>query len=573
MSVLAFTAAQQALISAPGSIFVDACPGAGKTQSIVQRFLERPNVVNRRGVALLSFTNAAVNEVKARCANQPHLLQVPNFVGTIDSFINRYIVGPLYRRQQGRWPSFKDRWHNLQGTTFNMGSAPKIIFRLEWFGFDDQGHAKLDSGSVPQDQQYAVAALKSYQIREACVEAANIYAQFSANGVMDAEGARRLMWRFLDDDYTGGKVGILLESRFAEVIVDEVQDCSANDIRLLEFLHGSGINLVMVGDMDQAIYGFRESTIDAVHEVARRVTIRHRLDDNFRSSPSICQLVNSLRFGGAIDKPAGRYQDTAEPIHILSVASFSKAKPPLINIVQECGASSSELIVLAHVGSHARSCAGGAAAPVTTSDRLLLLARSSSRARDRQSSARIREQAMQEFESILRGLADKRLLYLSDEEFYRTIGLTQRALREGCVRLIYRVDPFSIEPSQFKEEIKFGIDALGWDRWINLTPLRTPKGNVWRDKIVRSEDMLRWSTIHSFKGLQSPAVALVIPPESPKRACGVKHWKDQTPEEARRILYVGASRAEKLLILVIHKDQMSSVVECLERDKVQYVSH
>ena len=40
MSVLAFTAAQQALISAPGSIFVDACPGAGKTQSIVQRFLE-----------------------------------------------------------------------------------------------------------------------------------------------------------------------------------------------------------------------------------------------------------------------------------------------------------------------------------------------------------------------------------------------------------------------------------------------------------------------------------------------------------------------------------------------------
>ncbi|MGG7607853.1 UvrD-helicase domain-containing protein [Streptomyces sp. ZG43] len=44
-----------------------------------------------------------------------------------------------------------------------------------------------------------------------------------------------------------------LLSRFAEVVVDEAQDCSAADLAILQLLHDAGLPLVLVGDPDQAI--------------------------------------------------------------------------------------------------------------------------------------------------------------------------------------------------------------------------------------------------------------------------------------------------------------------------------
>lgn len=48
-----------------------------------------------------------------------------------------------------------------------------------------------------------------------------------------------------------------LRSRFAEVVVDEAQDCSAADLAILQSLHDASLPLVLVGDPDQAIYAWR----------------------------------------------------------------------------------------------------------------------------------------------------------------------------------------------------------------------------------------------------------------------------------------------------------------------------
>ncbi|MGH3908283.1 MAG: UvrD-helicase domain-containing protein, partial [Pseudonocardiaceae bacterium] len=42
--------------------------------------------------------------------------------------------------------------------------------------------------------------------------------------------------------------------------IDEVQDSNMNDLLLFHFLLDAGLNLVLVGDLDQAIYGFRGSS-------------------------------------------------------------------------------------------------------------------------------------------------------------------------------------------------------------------------------------------------------------------------------------------------------------------------
>jgi hypothetical protein len=170
----------------------------------------------------------------------------------------------------------------------------------------------------------------------------------------------------------------------------------------------------------------------------------------------------------------------------------------------------------------------------------------------------------------LRGLSSEALHYLSDREFLERVSLSNRVFRDGCLRVAYRSSPYSLQPRAFKEEIQKGVTAFGWDSWIDLSRLRTPSGNVWKDRVGHESGALASSTIHSFKGLQSPAVALVIPAASTSRRSGVEFWDRNEPDETRRVLYVGASRAEKLLLMVVHQSQIDAVSSCLERDKVPF---
>ena len=76
-----------------------AAPGSGKTWTSCRRFIWRaanwPHPVG--GLALLSFTNAAIREFKTATINvgQRDLLSDPNYVGTFDSFVERYILAPF----------------------------------------------------------------------------------------------------------------------------------------------------------------------------------------------------------------------------------------------------------------------------------------------------------------------------------------------------------------------------------------------------------------------------------------------------------------------------------------------
>jgi hypothetical protein len=185
-----FSPAQRALIDKPGSVFVPACPGAGKTQSIVERFIQRPGVPVRQGVALLSFTNAAINEARQRCDQRPDLLMAPNYVGTIDGFINRFIVTPLYKALTGSFPTFKDSWHTVQGTTFRV-SGVQLEFQLGWFAFDHEGgHARLVNHQVPYAQRSTATNLEDWQLEQANASASRLARRFLASGVMDCAATR-----------------------------------------------------------------------------------------------------------------------------------------------------------------------------------------------------------------------------------------------------------------------------------------------------------------------------------------------------------------------------------------------
>ena len=73
---------------------VRACPGSGKTRAFSARFAwdVATSKSARHGVAAMSFTNVAQEEVRRRVREMQVPDGHPHFVGTIDSFLLRYVV-------------------------------------------------------------------------------------------------------------------------------------------------------------------------------------------------------------------------------------------------------------------------------------------------------------------------------------------------------------------------------------------------------------------------------------------------------------------------------------------------
>ncbi len=101
-----------------------------------------------------------------------------------------------------------------------------------------------------------------------------------------------------------GDLALRLDSRLRHILVDEFQDTSLEQTRLLELLTagwvpGDGRTLFVVGDPMQSIYGFREAEVgmflaaraSGIGSVPLEPLVLHR---NFRSAPELVQWHNAV---------------------------------------------------------------------------------------------------------------------------------------------------------------------------------------------------------------------------------------------------------------------------------------
>ena len=96
------TPERRAYLDARGHIILTACPGSGKTTSIVKKLRAvslycSEHYGKHTGFACLSFTNKACAELKDKYKEMhDERLTFPNEVLTIDSFIMQYVVLPFW---------------------------------------------------------------------------------------------------------------------------------------------------------------------------------------------------------------------------------------------------------------------------------------------------------------------------------------------------------------------------------------------------------------------------------------------------------------------------------------------
>ena len=86
------------------------------------------------------------------------------------------------------------------------------------------------------------------------------------------------------------------QSLWAEILVDEYQDINPSQYRLVKNILGNRNDLFVVGDDDQAIYGFRGADIGNIRRFQAdfKDSTLIRLEWNYRSVPNVLHLANDI---------------------------------------------------------------------------------------------------------------------------------------------------------------------------------------------------------------------------------------------------------------------------------------
>ncbi len=91
-----FDAQRVGIIKKDSSCYVQACPGSGKTTALLAKLIILANKLpfaDGRGVCVLTHTNVAIDEIKAKVGPKADVLfSYPNFFGTIQTFLHKYVA-------------------------------------------------------------------------------------------------------------------------------------------------------------------------------------------------------------------------------------------------------------------------------------------------------------------------------------------------------------------------------------------------------------------------------------------------------------------------------------------------
>lgn len=277
----------KAVEATEGRVRVVAGAGSGKTRVLAHRFAF---LVNELGIApgnvlCLTFTNKAAQEMKHRIAGMVDRGDVNDLICTIHSFCVKLLRREIYKIGYPKNFSIIDE-------TDAKDLAKEAMIE---FGIDRK---KNTAERLLKD----VAAYKGY-------DPDRYISQYLLPGAAgDAPDAKiryiqlqRKQFALDYDDIIYIATYILTHFKDARkywceklnyIMVDEVQDCSGDDWKLIEILASHHNNLFVVGDPDQAIYEWRGASPKTFVNFRAETDIILNL--NYRSTPDILAVANSI---------------------------------------------------------------------------------------------------------------------------------------------------------------------------------------------------------------------------------------------------------------------------------------
>ncbi|MFD0266894.1 ATP-dependent DNA helicase UvrD2 [Streptomyces sp. NPDC127106] len=276
-----------------GPVCVLAGAGTGKTRAITHRIAYgvRSGQLMPASVLAVTFTNRAAGEMRGRLrALGAGGVQARTFhsaaLRQLQYFWPKAVGGALPRLVERKVQLVADAGTRC-GLRLDRSELRDVTGEIEW--------AKVTQ-TVPAD--YPAAALKAG--RDAPrdrAEIAHLYGAYEQlkrdRGMIDFEDVLLLTVGILQDRHD---IAAQIRAQYQHFVVDEYQDVSPLQQRLLELWLGDRDSLCVVGDASQTIYSFTGATPD--HLLDFRIRYPHatvvKLVRDYRSTPQVVHLANGL---------------------------------------------------------------------------------------------------------------------------------------------------------------------------------------------------------------------------------------------------------------------------------------
>lgn len=277
---------RRAFIKDLRTLDLQAVPGSGKTTALLAKLL----IIERylpdkggRGVLVISHTNVAVDEIRDRIGVYcPRLFNYPNFVGTIQSFVNEFLAIPYYVSLYGHRPVRVDDDSYI--TQFNKSFPPPLKRGLE-AKFNAKLRSRLLNLCLSDDQEslLELPELKDFtkygKASATYRELLDFKRMTMREGYLTFNDAYHLANKYLE---VIPGIKEIVRRRFAYVFIDEMQDMDARQYELLEDLfYSEDVVYQRIGDRNQAIFNGKsnEDNVWQDRETILRIVGSHRLSE------------------------------------------------------------------------------------------------------------------------------------------------------------------------------------------------------------------------------------------------------------------------------------------------------
>jgi len=285
-------AQREAVLHRDGPILVLAGAGSGKTRVLTTRIARLIDVhgVNPSEILAVTFTNKAAGEMRDRVERLLGRSTRGMWIGTFHAIGARMLRAAA--RLVERTPSF---------TIYDQDDSLSVIKRLM------ERHRVSPKQYAPRAIQSAISDAKNALVGAAEYEslAMDPFARTVAPIYHDLGEALRLANAVDFDDLLVLPVRLLRENpgqltgyrdRFRYILVDEYQDTNRAQYQFVRLLAGEAGNVLVVGDDDQSIYGWRGADIRNILDFTKDfpAAVIVRLEENYRSAPPILDVANAV---------------------------------------------------------------------------------------------------------------------------------------------------------------------------------------------------------------------------------------------------------------------------------------
>ncbi len=290
----------------PGDVLLEACPGSGKTTTLIAKLLRCADDVRDsvRRVGCITYTNAAVHEIEHRLRLYAIADDEERFdIATIHSFCLRNILGPFH------WmlPEYRDG--------FEVAAPDSEAFQSRADTVADDfllnHRSARESFEVANRLPDGSPVVRPPTPPEAVLQ---FWDSLSSDGLIDFTN---IVFRSFELLTQHPSLLSSIQAKYAWVLLDEFQDTTALQVELLKLIaDGERTRFFLVGDTRQSIFGFAGSDPSLMSEFGNHVgaTQGPPLVENFRSSWKVVEHAERLLEGSAPMEAKGEWADYgAEP--------------------------------------------------------------------------------------------------------------------------------------------------------------------------------------------------------------------------------------------------------------------